>query len=1475
VDGADLITLTATVANDNHADGVTWSLTGVGTLSNQTITSVTYAAPAATTLSQTVTVMAVSIKETTKYATTTLTIPQLPTITTGSSALAGSVGTAFSVQLAANGGISPYVWSVASGSTLPAGLSLSSAGVLSGTPLAAGAGTTNVAFQMKDSGTPTALSVTRTLGIAIAPAPAIKLSGNMPGTGTYNQPYAGSAAASGGIGALTCTLNTGALPTGLALNASTGAVSGTTTVAGTYNFTIKASDAFGDSATQGYRIVVASPALIVTPVAGSLPFAVTGLTYSQAISVTGGTGAGYTWTISGLSNGLTSSANGATLTINGPATTAGIVNFTATANDGAGNNSGAVSYSIQIYSPVTLPSVTPATLPSVAAVGVAYSGTVQASGGSGNYTWTITGQSDGLNTSSAGGTLTVSGTPTSTGTVSLNASVKDTTTGVTAGPYSYTIAVDSAVTLPAPNPATLGPGSLSLPYTGTVVATGGSGNYSWTVTGLPSNSLNYSATVGTLTISGTPTSVAAVSFGVTVKDTTTNISAGPYIYTVPIYGTLTLPAPNPASLGPANANSAYSGNISVAGGSGNYSWTVTGLPSDSLNYSASGGTLRISGTPASATTVSFNASVKDTSTNTTAGPYTFTIAVYSGLALPAPNPTSLPAGYTSVPYTGTIGASGGSGNYSWQATGLSDNLSASPSGGTLTIGGTPGSAPVTVMFNVTLTDTSTNATLTQNGYSIVIATPTPVTLPAPNPDPLPSGTINELYAGSIVASGGVPPYAWSVNGVSIPNTGAAVAIADGISVSSNGSNILSVGGAPSVVQTVNLTNVKVTDYLGSNQTKSYTLAINRTSQVTGQISLSATCGGSKPAVPIIALSLLTSPGGTLVQTVTSDSTGSFIFPSVHAGNYTIVPSISGPSSVFYPATQSVTLANSDVSGVSFTAALGYTVSGTVSYSGANTGQIYLSLNTASNCGAGGLGTSVFAHGAFTIRGVPPGSYTLQAWMDLSALANGAQNTSDPSGSAPVTVASANVTGTSIAVSDNTPASVPSANPNIGAIAPTDQGVVIGFKAITNSGVEAATSYDVQWSTSSTFSTSPATHNFKAIGTGSNVWILNNGTSGVSGNPFTNGQTYYFEARARNAAGPASGWTVYGGGTPIGVAIGDSTTGNQIQGAVNIPAAVTPTGPLYVGYYNQSTNTAYATRIASPGSSNVFTVYVPTDTNDDYIFFEILDQNNDGLIDARDVTNTANNSNGVSISGPLNGQNLPLSTTNSTALVGTQFYQMTSQAGSSTSSGYGLNFDVREGNKLPVAVTLLSGPNVINPVDIGNYCPGCGSVHFQYHVPLSGDTPTVGDAYTFKVTYSDSSSDTETLSPLVTGWNGSTALVGTSNLATNLLPNDQGSLRPSFSWSVPAVDASDLFSFYLSNNSGNTVWQIPGNNTNSYGFSSSITSLSWGIDPTDPSNDLAPSFALTDQAIYSWEIQAQDSNGNQAITVQAFQASGFL
>lgn len=843
VDGNDTTTLTATVTNDKNSAGVTWSVSGGGTLSNTTTTSATFTASAPTSSAQSATITATSIADTAKTGTATISVPAMPAVTSTSANLTGAVGSIYSITLQASGGIAPFTWALGSGTTLPSCLTLKSTGILttaSGTaPTASCAGIySNITFTVTDSGKPTPLTDTSSaLTVTIAAAPAISFTGTMPATGTYNVAYSGSVAATGGAGTLTYSVSSGALPGGLNLNASTGLITGTPSAVGTFNFTIQAADAYGDSNTQSYQIVVSYPAVVITPGAGSLAFAVTGQAYTQQLTASGGSGTGFTWTVAGLpANGLTYSASGATLTINGPASSTGTVNFTAKVTDGAGNSIGPYAYSIQVYSPVTLPATIPVTLPSTATVNVAYTGTVVATGGSGNDSWTVTGLSDGLTSSTSGGTLTISGTPTAAATVTANVSVKDTTTGVTSGPYAYTITVYATVTLPTSNPATLGPAIVSTPYSGTIVAAGGSGNYSWTVTGLPSDSLNNSASGGTLTISGTPTSATTVSFTAKVTDTTTNISVGPYTYTVTVYSGVTLPAPNPASLGPADASSTYSGTIVAAGGSGNYSWTVTGLPADGLNYASSGATLTISGTPTSAQTVQFTAKVTDTTSNLSAGPFTYSIVVNGPLSLPTPDPSSLPAnGYTNVSYTGYINASGGSGQYSWTVSGLpSDglNVSGATNGSTLTISGTPtsptsGNSPVTVTFNAKVTDTSTGASVTENGYNVIISYPTAVSLPAPNPSSLPSATVNQSYGGSINALGGVAPYTWSINGTTVTGLPGGLSLGNGtLAAYSTGGNSLSISGTPSTTGTVTLTNVKVVDSLSTSATNTYTITVS-------------------------------------------------------------------------------------------------------------------------------------------------------------------------------------------------------------------------------------------------------------------------------------------------------------------------------------------------------------------------------------------------------------------------------------------------------------------------------------------------------------------------------------------------------------------------------------------------------------------------------------------------------------------------
>jgi hypothetical protein len=1530
VDATDTANLTATVANDKNSAGVSWTVSGGGTLSSTTTTAAKYTAPSASSSAVTVTVTATSIADTTKTATATITVPAAPAVTTGA-LVAGTVGTAYSGTLAASGGIPPFTWTLTSG-TLPAGINMNAAGVLSGTPTAAGVGTTNLTFKVTDSGTATAMSATATLGLTIAAAPAITFTTTTAtlAKGTYKSAYTSTVTATGGAGALTYTLLSGALPAGLTMSPA-GAITGSPTVVGSFPFTVQAADAFGDTGTQALTLTTSYPALAVTPLIPPTGYA--GSTYtSTTLAATGGSGTGYTWSLANgtaVPAGMGLSSAGV---ISGKPTTAGTTPFTVMVTDSA-SNTATLALSIVVNPAV---SISTATALPVGYVGSAYSQTLAATGGSGaGYTWTVNGGSTlpgGLNLSGAGllsGTPTTSGTPSFTVTVTdsasntasatfsmtINAGISITTpttlpggyqngiypittlaaTGGNGGPYTWTWAAASGSSLPAGlilstagvitgtptgsgtfsivvtatdsasnkgsatftvtieaalavTPTTLKSGTVNVAYTQTLAATGGSGTgYTWVTTG-PSTlaSLNLSLSAAGV-VSGTPTTTGTATFTAQVTDSQTHTATASL--SVSVFNALTVTT---TTLPAGNVGTAYSQTLNAGGGTGTgYTWAATSsnLAGFGLSLSTAG---VVSGTPTASGTVSFTANVTDSGNNTAL--QALSITVYSALALPTPNPITLSAGTTGVAYSGSVSASGGSGTYSFTVTGLpADGLNYSVTGGTVNITGTPSSAQ-TVSFGVSVKDSVTNVTIGPLTYTITVTNPAPVTLPSPNPTSLPSATINQSYSGSINSAGGIAPFTWSINGTAVLSNGTPLALTNGLSASSTGGSTLTITGTPTATGTVTLTNVKVADALSSNASNTYTIAVNAAgSQVSGQIFIPNNCGVS--TLPAMTVSINTTP----VQTTTSDGSGNYSFASIPNGTYTITPSITGASSVFWPATiTNVVVNNSAVTGQTFRVNLGYTVSGTVSYAGASTGHIYLSLNNTNCGGGGGVGTSITAPGSFTIHGVPPGNYNLQAWMDLSTLANGDQNTSDPSGSVALPAITSSATGVSITLSDPVIASPPSANPTLSQITAGDQGVTISYKPVnTSSHIEDATSYDVQWSTSSTFATSPVTYNFKATGNKGDVWILNNATAGVTGNPFTNGQTYYFQARARNAVGAATGWNVYGGATPTGITIGTSTTGNTITGTVTIPAGVAPTGPLYVGFYNQNTGNVYGLRIAAPVvGGNAYSVNVPSASG--YFNFAILDQNNDGMIDAGDVTNTdSNGQNSVTVSGNLTGQNISLPSAGATAAVTTQYSSGTTPGGNF--AGYNLNFNVRAANKLPVAVQLISGPNVINPVDISNACQGCGSVQFQMYTSIGG-FPTVGDSYSFNVTYSDGT--TSTVTAAVTAFGTGTTVVGASDLATNLAPNGTGTnTTPTFTWTDPVGGSAYTYSFYLSGNIG-TIWQIPGNNSNSNGFTSSTTSITWGTDPTGGgSTPLVGS--LSSGAQYNWSITIQDSNGNQA------------
>jgi hypothetical protein len=130
--------------------------------------------------------------------------------------------------------------------------------------------------------------------------------------------YSQTITVTGGTGADILSLSAGVLPPGLTFHAATGVLSGTPTTAGTYNFTITATDSVGGSSSQSYAVTInAAPSITTT----SLSTWTAHAAYSQAIAVTSGT-PGFTYAIS-------SGALPAGLTIN---PTTGVISGTPTAS---------------------------------------------------------------------------------------------------------------------------------------------------------------------------------------------------------------------------------------------------------------------------------------------------------------------------------------------------------------------------------------------------------------------------------------------------------------------------------------------------------------------------------------------------------------------------------------------------------------------------------------------------------------------------------------------------------------------------------------------------------------------------------------------------------------------------------------------------------------------------------------------------------------------------------------------------------------------------------------------------------------------------------------------------------------------------------------------------------------------------------------------------------------------------------------
>jgi hypothetical protein len=211
-----------------------------------------------------------------------------------------------------------------------------------------------------------------TVNATFQPIPVNITTATLP-AGTVNAPYSQTLAATGGTGTFTWSLASGTLPAGLALNTTTGAITGTPTTAATSNFTVQAASG-GQSAQRALSIVV-------NPAAALANFDFGGQ-YNGNVTYTGGATVNYFFQ---LNNQVTALPAGTPYTWSRTATGAATYNITITNASGcAGTLTGQLAVTASIANPFAPPPLRAQTFTITNLAGTDC-GTVRA-GGSGTFT---------------------------------------------------------------------------------------------------------------------------------------------------------------------------------------------------------------------------------------------------------------------------------------------------------------------------------------------------------------------------------------------------------------------------------------------------------------------------------------------------------------------------------------------------------------------------------------------------------------------------------------------------------------------------------------------------------------------------------------------------------------------------------------------------------------------------------------------------------------------------------------------------------------------------------------------------------------------------------------------------------------------------------------------------------------------------------------------------------------------------------
>ena len=520
-----------------------------------------------------------------------------------------TVGQSTSLTLNPSGGVPPYTWAVAPGSSLPAGIRLlvadlnlpnflQGATVLAGTPTTAGSYTFDLI--LTDSAVP-ALSVRRTFTLNVSSIGIVNGTPRSPVTGTA---YAEKFMAVGGTSPYTFTISPTSLagpvlPTGLSLS-SDGLISGTATSTGSYSFLLKAVDSANHSFARTYTLNVTSPSgLLIT--GNNPPDNWVGGNRSLVASTNGSST--YNWSIVGgsLPPGVSLLSSG---TLSGAPTVAGTYTFSVRAVDA--NNSAisadrTVTYRVSPIQPVSPPvEIFNVIALTAGQVNAPYSFTFKVAGGTPPYSIT---QSPfiplppGLTFNG----LTLSGIPQAVGSFTIQPIISDSAGHVVNGSTHNLTVTPAGVASPLvrQGATTFPDASVGVPFIQPMVETGftirgGTAPFTWTLgagSTLPPGLtlLNGGNGLSNL-LGGVPTAAGSYAFSLIVSD------AGGQSLTIPFTQRVTPLALTPGSLASGVVGTPFSQSLVPSGGLGPYTFVLSPASGmvPGLTFSASG---QLAGTP--------------------------------------------------------------------------------------------------------------------------------------------------------------------------------------------------------------------------------------------------------------------------------------------------------------------------------------------------------------------------------------------------------------------------------------------------------------------------------------------------------------------------------------------------------------------------------------------------------------------------------------------------------------------------------------------------------------------------------------------------------------------------------------------------------------------------------------------------------------------------------------------------------------